>query len=513
MLVFAVTLSVATPAGAATLYLTQNVGNAVSQFHVGAGGQLEALSPAQIGAGQKPTGIAVSPDGKSAYAINADSDDISQYDVGASGLLSAKSPFSYALAPEQAGGQPGIAVRPNNANVYAVGTQGASPFLAGVLQMSADGAGQVGLLTPPLLAVTDPREIAVHPTLPKLYVSSAIGGQKIAVMTIGAEGKLANAGSVATSFIPSGLAITPDGRFLYAPATGSNFVAGYSIDQTTGALSAIAGSPWELKEGAAQDVAASNDSVYVGALSLGVGMFTIDSLSGALTKKSPENVAVKGNPASVVVAADGKSAYVASSIAISQYAVGAEGVLSPLTPASVATTGATFPSLAITAAGSGEPETPVGPQPVPPPPAPPPPPPPPKIVTEYVAYQYKLGEVLVMRVTKADGKVIKTELEVDKCYPPPNVKTKCAGLVEVKTRKAGNLVIVDEDERPGSKSVLLAKGSFSIPAGKSGKIVLRPTAAGRKALKGKFVTAWLITKLNNGSTKIAGQQKIKFQLK
>ncbi len=188
-------------------------------------------------------------------------------------------------------------------------------------------------------------------------------------------------------------------------------------------------------------------------------------------------------------------------------------MLSPLTPASVATSGATFPSLAITATGTGEPETPVGPQPQPPPPAPPPPPPPPKIVTEYVAYQYKLGEVLVMRVTKADGKVIKTELEVDKCYPPPNVKTKCAGLVEVKTRKAGNLVIVDEDERPGSKSVLLAKGSFSIPAGKSGRIVLKPTAAGRKALKGKFVTAWLITRLNNGSSKIAGQQKIKFQLK
>lgn len=516
LLAFAVALFAAAPAGAATLYLTQNVGNAVSQYHVGAGGQLQALSPAQIGAGQEPTGIAVSPDGKSAYAINTDSNDITQYNVGASGLLSAKSPFAYELDPELAGGTAGIAVSPAGANLYATGSQGSSPFFVGVLQMSLDSVGQADLLAPPLLAVTDPREIAIHPTLPKLYVSSAIGGQKIQAMTIEAEGKLKtdNVGSASTSpLVPTGIAITPDGRFLYAAGVGSSSVAGFSIDQTTGALTAIPGSPWEVKEGSVQDVAVTNTSVYVGAISLGVGMFSIDQTTGALTKKSPESVSAKGNPAQMVVAPDGKSAYVASSNAISQYAVGTGGVLSPLSPASITTTGATFPSLAITAAGTGEPESPVGPQPTPPPPAPPKPPPPPKIVTEYLSYQHKLGEVLVMKVTKADGKTIKVELEVGKCNPPPEVKTKCAGLVEVKTRKAGNLVIVDEDERPGSKSVLLAKGSFSIPADKAGKIVLRPTAAGRKALKGKYVTAWLITRLNNGPTKIAGQQKVKFQLK
>ncbi len=60
--------------------------------------------------------------------------------------------------------------------------------------------------------------------------------------------------------------------------------------------------PWETKEGTAQDVAVTNSSLYVTAGSLGVGMFTIDPLSGVLTKKAPEAVAVRGNPASIVAA-------------------------------------------------------------------------------------------------------------------------------------------------------------------------------------------------------------------
>src|SRR5262249_19721962 len=96
----------AAPAGAATLYSTQRDANAVGQYHLGADGRLEALSPAIVGANQKPSGVATSPDGKSAYAINANSNDISQYDVAPSGGLGAKSPFNYSLSPELAGGTP-----------------------------------------------------------------------------------------------------------------------------------------------------------------------------------------------------------------------------------------------------------------------------------------------------------------------------------------------------------------------------------------------------------------------
>ena len=42
----------------------------VSQFNIGAGGLLSALSPPTVAAGSGPEGVAVSPDGKSVYVTN-----------------------------------------------------------------------------------------------------------------------------------------------------------------------------------------------------------------------------------------------------------------------------------------------------------------------------------------------------------------------------------------------------------------------------------------------------------
>ena len=43
----------------------------VSQYDVGAGGLLAPLSPATVAAGFSPFGVAVSPDGQSAYVTNS----------------------------------------------------------------------------------------------------------------------------------------------------------------------------------------------------------------------------------------------------------------------------------------------------------------------------------------------------------------------------------------------------------------------------------------------------------
>ena len=67
-------------------------GDFVSQYDVGAGGALAPKSPATVPAGDKPVGVAVSPEGGSVYTANQCSDDVSQYDVGAGGALAPKSP-------------------------------------------------------------------------------------------------------------------------------------------------------------------------------------------------------------------------------------------------------------------------------------------------------------------------------------------------------------------------------------------------------------------------------------
>jgi DNA-binding beta-propeller fold protein YncE len=82
------------PAQAAPFAYVTNLGSDnVSQFEVGSGGLLAPLVPPTVAAGDRPTGIAISPDAKSVYAT-AFGDGVSEYDVGAGGGLSPKNPPS-----------------------------------------------------------------------------------------------------------------------------------------------------------------------------------------------------------------------------------------------------------------------------------------------------------------------------------------------------------------------------------------------------------------------------------
>jgi hypothetical protein len=91
-----------------SVYVTNFIGNSVSQYDVGAGGALTAKTPATVPAGMTPAGVAVSPDGKSVYVANRGGN-VSQYDVGAGGLLAAKTP----TAVPAGGGAEGIVVVPD----------------------------------------------------------------------------------------------------------------------------------------------------------------------------------------------------------------------------------------------------------------------------------------------------------------------------------------------------------------------------------------------------------------
>jgi 6-phosphogluconolactonase len=71
-----------------------------------------------------------------------------------------------------------------------------------------------------------------------------------------------------------------------------------------------------------------------------LSQYNIDSLTGALSPKTPATVATGVAPRGVAVTADGKSAYVANEVdaTVSQYDVNPlTGGLSPKTPATIAT--------------------------------------------------------------------------------------------------------------------------------------------------------------------------------
>ena len=67
-----------------------NDGGGISQYSVGTGGALAAMSTPTVTAGYNPYGVAVSPNGQYMYVANYGTDGpggISQYTVGAGGAL------------------------------------------------------------------------------------------------------------------------------------------------------------------------------------------------------------------------------------------------------------------------------------------------------------------------------------------------------------------------------------------------------------------------------------------
>jgi DNA-binding beta-propeller fold protein YncE len=251
-----------------TVYVTNFGSNlvpsTVSQYETGADGQLSPLTPATVGAGFNPIGLAVSPDGKSVYVANSQASPqvgISQYDVDpSSGALTPKTPATVASAPFAWD----IAVTPDGTSAYV--------------------ANQDGLVSQYDI---DPQSGALSPKTPAT-VDAGVGSQS--------------------------LAVSPDGKSVYVVNDAEGTVSQYTIDPVSGAL--LPKTPATVPIGGggvgAFGIAVSPDSknAYVTkAASQAISQYDIDPVSGALSPKTPALVAAGDFPFDIAVSPDGRSAY------------------------------------------------------------------------------------------------------------------------------------------------------------------------------------------------------------
>jgi DNA-binding beta-propeller fold protein YncE len=77
--------------------LNSGFGTNLSQYDIDPGsGALSPKTPAMVDTGVGPSAVAVTPDGKSVYVANFNSDNVSQFNVGPGGALTPKSPVAVA---------------------------------------------------------------------------------------------------------------------------------------------------------------------------------------------------------------------------------------------------------------------------------------------------------------------------------------------------------------------------------------------------------------------------------
>src|ERR1700733_11789188 len=120
----------------------------------------------------------------------------------------------------------------------------------------------------------------------------------------------------ATGANPSAVTFDPSGQFVYVPNAGSNNVSAYTINTTTGVLTAIAGSPFAAGANpSAVTFDPSGQFVYVpNAGSNNVSAYTINTTTGALTAIAGSPFAAGTNPSVVTFnyTNTGEFAYVAN---------------------------------------------------------------------------------------------------------------------------------------------------------------------------------------------------------
>jgi 6-phosphogluconolactonase len=326
-------------------YVVNSGSNNVSAYMIDpATGAWGEINNSPVSAGSQPLAIAIDPSGKFAYVVNSASNNVSAYAIQeeadwgvAQGALRAisGSPFPAGTSPRS------IAIDPDGKFVYVAnqGMLGGQGSISAYTMDSSTGA-LTAVAGSPFPAGLNPQFVAIDPTGKFAYAANEESSNVSAYAINATTGALtAIPGSPFSAlWRPSSIAVDPSGRFAYVTLS-SNSISAYAINATTGALTAIPGSPFsagQFPSFIAFDL--SGKFVYVTDAGLewtsgDISVFTINASTGALTAVAGSPFPAGSNSRFVAFDPTGKFAYVANADSndVSAYAVNtATGALNPI---------------------------------------------------------------------------------------------------------------------------------------------------------------------------------------
>jgi 6-phosphogluconolactonase (cycloisomerase 2 family) len=295
-------------------------------------GALTAVKGSPFPAGFEPSSATVDPNGTLLYVTNNGSNEVWTYTIAGDGVLTLLNKARTQQGPGPvvlAGGSTSVTYTPKFAYVANQGSSTvASSISAYTINASSgrltaisgspfrDGAAGTFALA---------NSVAVDPSGRFAYVANTAGS--VAEYTINSSsGALAAIpGSPLTvGSTPTAVAVDPSGRFAYVTngGSGSPFVSAYAINTSTGALTQISGSPFTAAGANSVTVDPSGQFVYVASGfavegSGNISAFTINPSTGALTAVagSPFSSGVNG-PGAVAVDPSGRFAFVTAENAV-----------------------------------------------------------------------------------------------------------------------------------------------------------------------------------------------------
>lgn len=170
--------------------------------------------------------------------------------------------------------------------------------------------------------------LTINPFVGRFAYVTNEADNTISIYTINAaSGQLRHRGYAQTGTGPKSVAVDASGKFAYVVNATSNNVSAYAIDAGTGSLSPVAGSPFATGVAPqAVTVDPKGRFAYVTNMAAGSGgsvsAFTIDAATGALAAVAGSPFASGVNPYSVAAEPSGKYLYVANGGgSVSAYAI------------------------------------------------------------------------------------------------------------------------------------------------------------------------------------------------
>jgi DNA-binding beta-propeller fold protein YncE len=221
-----------------------------------------------------------------------------------------------------------------------------------VSQYGVGTDGRLVPLSPPLVAAgSQTLGVAVSPNGRSVYATNS-GDDTVSQYDVGADGALTpkTPATVAAGGAPVGVTVSPDGRSVYV--TNANFCAGSVSQYDVGANGALTPKVPAAAPAGCHPVGVAvtpdGSSAYVtnavfssGAIRASVSQYDVGS-NGALAPKTPASIETPSNPLGVAVSPDGRNVYVADVGDspdqlgdVLQFDVGPGGLLAFKTPSSV----------------------------------------------------------------------------------------------------------------------------------------------------------------------------------
>jgi DNA-binding beta-propeller fold protein YncE len=226
------------------LYVTNSSDATVSAFTL-SGGVATAIAGSPYVTGNTPFAVKTDPGGNFLYVTNFTDGTVSVFAIGqGTGELTAISGSPFGAGA----GSVAIAIDPAGTFAYVANETAAS---ISAFSINSATGGLVPVSGSPFGTGTSPEALAVNPAGSFLYAANVTSKDDVGAFTITpSTGAIALASTAGAESLPFAVAVDPGGQFVYAANDGSGDVSVYTVDSATGALTAVAGSPFPSGSGA-----------------------------------------------------------------------------------------------------------------------------------------------------------------------------------------------------------------------------------------------------------------------